>query len=579
MLQFKEIIMSVIHINQIQSKVKELFEKDIDISDINSSDPEKDIKVTTRCLAAYAVLISTNCSCREAALSIVDGGNDNGIDAIFYSPISHQMVIVQSKFNQSGTGEPDAASISKFCTGIRDLINSKFDRFNKKVQDKISFIKQAILDYETRYIMVLIDTCMAKSLADHSMRHINDLLSDLNNTGDEDSEDIVIFERYNQSKIHSSLAQKSGNIPIDIEVGLNQWGIISEPYKAFYGAVSGIEIADWWVQYKTRLFDKNIRQVLGRTEVNDELEKTIKESPQLFWYYNNGITIIADKIEKAIAGGNNRDIGTFKLSNIAIVNGAQTVSTIGKLAIQNSKDNNNLEDVKVLVRMIQLSGTPEGFGNNVTKSNNRQNRIENRDFVSQDPEQVRLKSELWIDGIEYNIMRSEKEVSNSALSFGLLDATTALACASKKVSLTVQVKSGIGKYFENLDRGIYKELFNKGTECYYVYNSVKIMRIIDNILSDKINMLDRKSGKDFLLLVHGNRMIELFVFKRTINTEDLKKKDMSIEESVLLESVNEIVERMKDFISTYYPDNFLATLFKNSTKCTEMDSYVMSDRQ
>lgn len=570
--------MSVIHINQIQSKVKELFEKEIDISDIGVSDPNKDIKVTTRCLAAYAVMITANCSCREAALSIIDGGDDNGIDAIYYSPISHQMVLVQSKFNQTGSGEPDSASVSKFCVGIRDLINSKFDRFNKKVQDRTSLIKQAILDYETRYLIVLIDTCMAKSLADHSMRQINDLLSDLNNTGDDSSEDIVVFERYNQSKVHSSLAQKSGNVPIDIEIGLNQWGLISEPYKAFYGTVSGVEIADWWTKYKNRLFDKNIRQVLGRTDVNDEIDKTIKESPSSFWFYNNGITVIADKIDKAIAGGNNRDLGTFKLSNIAIVNGAQTVSTIGKYALQNSNDNEKLEDVKVLVRMIQLSGTPDGFGNNVTKSNNRQNRIENRDFVSQDPEQIRLKSELWIDGIEYNIMRAEKEVSNSAGSFGLTDATSALACASTKVPLTVQAKSGIGKFFENLDRGIYKELFNKGTECYYVYNCVQVMRVIEKILAEKISSLERKSGKDFLLLVHGNRMIEMFVFKRAINVEELKKKEIVINEELLLKSVDEIIGRMKLFISTKYPENFLATLFKNSTKCTEMDAYVMSDR-
>jgi len=144
--------------------------------------------------------------------------------------------------------------------------------------------------------------------------------------------------RLNQGHIYSSLAQKLGNTPINIEIGLSQWGFVSEPYKAYYGMVSGVEIANWWKEHKNRLFDRNIRQVLGKTEVNDEIEKTIKEHPLLFWYYNNGITIIANKIEKTIVGSNNRELGSFKLTNLNIVNGAQTVSTIGKYSLQNPKN-------------------------------------------------------------------------------------------------------------------------------------------------------------------------------------------------------------------------------------------------
>ena len=62
--------MSVIHIVQIQKKVKYLFESKIDKSDIKGNDSERDIKITTRCLAAYAIYISTNCSVEDAASSV-----------------------------------------------------------------------------------------------------------------------------------------------------------------------------------------------------------------------------------------------------------------------------------------------------------------------------------------------------------------------------------------------------------------------------------------------------------------------------------------------------------------------------
>lgn len=566
--------MSIIHITQIHNKISELFAKEIDTKDIGVNDKEKDDKITTRCLAAYAVYSMSECTIKDAALSVVDGGDDNGIDAIYYSQSNSQMLIVQSKYNKTGTGEPDSGSIAKFCKGVKDLFNLEFERFNNKIKSKRSIIERAISEYDTRYSLILIDTCTTQELGIHSQRHISDLLKELNYTGDVESESIITFSRLNQGKIHSSLAQKMGNSPIDIELGLIQWGMISEPYKAYYGAVSGKEISNWWKTYKNRLFDKNIRQVLGKTDVNDEISKTIKEDPFLFWYFNNGITIIANKIDKTAAGGNSREIGYFKLTSAAIVNGAQTVSTIGKYAIEHPGEV-NIDNIKVHVRIIQLSDAPTNFGENVTKSNNRQNKIENRDFVSQDSEQIRIKTELSIDGIEYNIMRSENDIKGSK-SFGLIEATTALACASGKVSLTVQVKSGIGRFFENLEKGIYKEIFNHGTSCYYVYNSVMINRTIEKKINIKIQKLEKKSGRAYLLLVHGNRMISMLTIKSLYVKEDMNNSNFKINEEYMSSKIDFVIEKMKEYLDKAYPDNFLATLFKNVTKCTEIDNYITS---
>ena len=90
-----------------------------------------------------------------------------------------------------------------------------------------------------------------------------------------------------------------------------------------------------------------------------------------------------------------------------------------------------------------------GFGEEVTKTNNRQNRIENRDFVALDPEQSRLRSELAIDGIDYQLVRSES-ATRTLNTFDLVEATTALACASGNVRLVVQLKREIGKLWEDV---------------------------------------------------------------------------------------------------------------------------------
>ena len=105
------------------------------------------MKILSRCLAAYAVYIAFDCSVEEAASSVVDGSNDNGIDALHYSSNQKKFVIVQSKWSKDGTGSPDSASVLKFCAGIRDLLDSNLERFNERVNAKKEIIHSALNDY------------------------------------------------------------------------------------------------------------------------------------------------------------------------------------------------------------------------------------------------------------------------------------------------------------------------------------------------------------------------------------------------------------------------------------------------
>lgn len=564
--------MSIIHINQIANKIKPLFEDHIDCDDLNQNDPSYDEKLLTRCLAAYAVYLTLDCTAAEAGHSVVDGSDDNGIDAIYYSALNKKMVIVQSKWSKEGKNEPKSGDVSKFCDGIKDLFNTEFDRFNDKVRAKTNVIETALSEYDTKYEIVLIDTHTKSDLAEHATRKINDLLAEMNNTGEDSQEQIVTYRRLFQGKVYKSLARNSGDEPIDLELNLTNWGIIAEPYKAFYGVVNGNEIADWWEGYGIKLFDKNIRQVLGITDVNAEIKNTIENNQSDFWYFNNGITVICDNIEKSKIGGSNRDYGRFKLTNVAIVNGAQTVSTIGRYEVTTQKD---LEELKVHLRVISLSDTPPNFGEQVTRTNNRQNRIENRDFVTQDPEQLRIKTELMIEDIEYSIMRSESfEASDRA--FDLSEATISLVCSKNKTSLTAQAKRGIGKFYESLEKGIYKEVFNQSVQGIYVYNCVRVNRVIERVILEEIQKLSKKSGKKYGTLVHGNRIISQLTFYKLALGNALNNLDFEPDESHIKQVTLDMISELEQQLEDQFPENILGTLFKNTSKCTSIVSAIES---
>lgn len=139
--------------------------------------------------------------------------------------------------------------------------------------------------------------------------------------------------------------------PIDLTITLKSWGKIESPFKAFYGQVNGSEIFQWWQNHRTTLFKKNIRGILGDTSVNQSIRDTLQEAPDNFWYFNNGITMLASSASKNMVGGSGTDYGQFTCTDVSIVNGAQTVSTIGRFG---ENDPTNLDDVFVSLRIISL---------------------------------------------------------------------------------------------------------------------------------------------------------------------------------------------------------------------------------
>jgi hypothetical protein len=492
--------MSIIHINQIRTHITNLFENKIDISDIGSSGDQKINFFLTRALAAYSIHYLAQVPEITASLAVTDGSKDNGIDAIHYDERDKRLYIVQSKWIHNGKGEPSKGEIDKFISGITDLFNLRFDRFNEKINQKKDVILRALNDPHVRYSIVIVHTGVNR-LADPSFQDLMDLRNELN-----DASEVVDVTILSQSELHTSLTIGLSGEPIDIEITIMSWGQVQEPYSAFYGQVNAKQIADWWSRYHTRLLSKNLRSILGDTEVNVEIRDTLKTQPHHFWYFNNGITIVAQSVKKTMAHGASKDVGSFHCKDISVVNGAQTVGTIGRYG---ESSLTGTEDVLVPIRIISLENSPLNFGILVTRTNNRQNRIDSRDFVSLDPEQSRLRTEFAIEGINYHVVRSES-FQPTEKSFDVVESTTALACASGKGHLVVQLKREIGKLWEDISTSPYKELFNPSISWLYIWRCIRIQRKIDAILE----ALRKKETHECeeSILIHGNRLISSLVF-------------------------------------------------------------------
>jgi AIPR protein len=344
------------------------------------------------------------------------------------------------KFIQKGSGEPSAAEIGTFTKGVTDVVEQDATEFHQRLQQKFADISVPVNTPGVRLHLILVSTG-ATGLAKHGQTRIDKLLENLNGV---DSNPIASAEVLGLQEVYTGLASDASNSRVSLDATILEWTHVASPYGAYVGIIDGLQLKGWWKQYGKRLVASNIRHALGLTEVNNGIRTTATTDPAKFWYYNNGITLIANDATKAPGGAASRSAGLFTFKGASIVNGAQTVSTLGRI-----DSDVGLGDVRVPIRIILLKNAPDDFGGHVTRTNNLQNRIEPRDFAAQDPEQRRLRQEMSIESIDYQFyqfVRSE-EMQTSSTSCELVEVTTALACASGDPGLVVQLKTGISRFF------------------------------------------------------------------------------------------------------------------------------------
>src|SRR5580693_3195616 len=117
--------MAEVQHSQIKSKLLEIVVPLVDQSDIFGKADEKEAHALSRAMAAAAIKISAEADYDVACAALVDGGKDNGIDAIYYDAQSKTLFLVQSKWSNSHTSSIASGEVLKFLQGIQDLVSLK----------------------------------------------------------------------------------------------------------------------------------------------------------------------------------------------------------------------------------------------------------------------------------------------------------------------------------------------------------------------------------------------------------------------------------------------------------------------
>jgi AIPR protein len=558
--------MSKVHVNHIRTALDNLFADKIDISDATSVKPEE-IKQQfySRALAAYALHIVASASIDEAALAITDSFDDNGIDAVFYDEQHNILYVVQSKMLDSGSGEPETGDMRKFSAGIADLIDEKYDRFNSKIQRKLPKIQEAFSDSQIKLSIILAYT--GKGFAIHNQRIITDLTTSLN-----ESTEWAYFTDFNLKSAHDSLNTILAGKPIESEISLSNWGTIDEPFTAYYGQISAYDLANLWKNHRKKLFAENIRNFIGLSDINSGILRTVDAEPENFIYFNNGVTILCKSIQPLPAKTVGKTTGLFDCKGLSIINGAQTVGSLG-IALDKFPD--KLKKCKVFIRLIPLENSPESFGSRITVASNTQNKIEKRDFVTLDQEQQRLRTELLLTGIHYHYKRTDEVIPYDESNCTLEEATVALSCAAKETTHSVTAKREIGRLWDDITKAPYKDIFNENLKAHFLWRSIKIYRLVSKYLSD---LKVEKSGRERSIYTYGNYFILHLVIAKTSTNLLMNPNNEDFDNffrNDLLSIIEVAVRKTYEITESKHPTALVHQLFRNYTRCKELGTDVL----
>jgi hypothetical protein len=543
----------------------------IDDSDLDGRPAEeRDPRLLSRALTAQAVRIVTGHSPADSAFTVIDGIADQGIDAIAVvnSPEPH-VYLVQGKWSKNGRASCDRAAAMELAAGLRLIDDEDFAPFNPRGR-QFAEIAKTLMSTGPVPVTQVYALMRAEAVTEGFLHAVASGAGEFNRHGEVLRHRIILA-----AEIWETIRKDLAPPPIELEAELYPWFAISSPYESYQGVIDSAQVAEW-VEHGLNLFNLNIRNPLGRTAINNELIDTLTREPAHFWYFNNGVTILCESVEKtrqSMRFPQSRPLG-LTLRNASVVNGAQTVRSVAEAVAVDS----GAASAQVGVRII-VTGKAQEFAKQTTQATNRQNRVEARDFIALDSVQAAIAEEMRAElGLEYSVRRGELE-PHPDVGCSVVEAASALACAHPQSQFAARIATTLDVLWERGPQGIYDVLFRPRPSVYLLWHSVRILRDVRRSLH---GLRPRYEGRGAALIEHGGYLLAHLVFRR-LDTDFIDEPDSSGE--WLTQATGQVPRLIEDLlpmvaaaIDDLYTDRSqIRAICSDVARCREIVDRVLND--
>ena len=148
----------------------------------------------------------------------------------------------------------------------------------------------------------------------------------------DEEDDYFQFQSVNITTLNEWMTENDDDGIEAVELEIVRPGMVTQPYETIYGLIALERLKSLHEQYGAKLIRANIRGFKGKTDVNDDIQKTLAEEVGLFHYLNNGLTAYCERLELNNLDRANAERKRVTARGFAIVNGAQTLGSIWETA-------------------------------------------------------------------------------------------------------------------------------------------------------------------------------------------------------------------------------------------------------
>lgn len=165
---------------------------------------------------------------------------------------------------------------------------------------------------------------------------------------------------------------------------------IDEMYDCYLAIVPGEILAKLYKEYSNELLESNVRAFLGQAgKFNKGIKDTIRDKPQMFLPYNNGITATAESVEIKFI---DNQLVITKLNDFQIVNGGQTTASL--YHTQKKFKDADLSKIFVQMKLTVIKDKEQKNIEvpNISRFANSQNKVSELDLSSNNPYFIQIEN-------------------------------------------------------------------------------------------------------------------------------------------------------------------------------------------
>ena len=429
----------------------------------------------------------------ELRSGIVDGEHDGGVDSVYAfvngelvledfdasnyrKDVRIELYIIQSKMSGGFSENPINRLISATTHLLRlDANYDHLPQYNDGVKAAMDNFRRAYRSLAAKFPTLKIRYYYA-SKSPHTDIHENlslkakqleDACSELFSEGDVGAEFVgarrlLDLARMRPVETHTLRATKTLS-----DVG--GYVVLSSlhDYVAFLRSDDDVLQSD--------LFETNVRDFQGATEVNDEIAKSLRNDRNVeFWWMNNGVTIISNR---ATLTGD-----TVTIENPQIVNGLQTSMQIDRHFSGDPEDRRS-----VMIKII--ASEHDDTRDKIIKATNRQNSIPAASLRATDKIQRDIEEAMKSHGLFYdrrkNFYKNEGKPAAKIIRIPLM-AQAVMSIILQKPDTARARPSSLIK-----SNDVYKEIFSPQYPIQLYTNAAALTRRVDAVLRSRTEMKAR----------------------------------------------------------------------------------------